>query len=415
MLKLIPATLLLGAVLTILAGCAVTPPLPAPPQPAVEPTALPPSPVAAAESADLITGGGPPPFSTDGWATDFSRRRVDWDEIFSGGPPKDGIPAVDDPQYESIDAAAQWLQDRDPVIVFEHNGQARAYPQAILIWHEIVNDEVGGLPVSVTFCPLCNASIAFDRRLVVDGEEFLLDFGTTGRLRNSDLIMYDRQTESWWQQFTGEAIVGKLAGARLTFLASQVLSFQDFRQLFPKATVLARPTQGDSMARAYGRNPYTGYDSSATPFLFQGELDGRLPALARVAGLILDGEARAYPFTVAAEMGVINDQLGETPTAIFHKPGTASALDQATIADSRDVGSIGVFDRRLDGQTLSFVGVGEGIFQDEQTGSTWDILGRATDGPLAGSQLTQLIAFDHFWFAWAAFNAQTTVYEGSGE
>lgn len=409
MIKLIPAVVGVIALLT-LASCAVTPPAPAPATQIDTPINTP-IPAAEMQTDDLITDGGPPPFSTGGWATDFSRRLVEWDEIFSGGPPKDGIPAVDLPQYESIEAAAEWLEEADPVIVFKHNGEVRAYPQAILIWHEIVNDEVGGLPVSITFCPLCNASIAFDRRLTVDGEAFLFDFGTTGRLRNSDLIMYDRQTESWWQQFSGEAIVGKLAGAQLTFLASQVLSFEDFRRNFPDATVLARPTQESGLARSYGRNPYTGYDSSATPFLFQGDLDGRLPALERVVGTVIDGKAKAYPFPIAAEMGVINDQIGETPLAIFHKPGTASALDQASIADSRDVGSVGVFDRRVEGQTLSFVRTGEGIFQDEQTASAWDILGRATAGPLTGAQLTQLLAFDHFWFAWAAFNGETTVYQ----
>ncbi len=291
MIKLIPAIVGIIALLT-LAGCTVTPPAPAPDAPIDTPI-----PAAEMQTDDLITDGEPPPFSTGGWTTDFSRRRVAWDEIFSGGPPKDGIPAVDLPQYESIEVAAQWLEERDPVIVFEHNGEVRAYPQAILIWHEIVNDEVGGLPVSITFCPLCNASIAFDRRLTVDGEEFLFDFGTTGRLRNSDLIMYDRQTESWWQQFSGEGIVGRLAGAQLTFLASQVLSFEDFRQNFPDATVLARPTQESGLARSYGRNPYTGYDSSATPFLFQGDLDGRLPALERVVGLGDRGHSQSLPLS----------------------------------------------------------------------------------------------------------------------
>ncbi len=365
---------------------------------------------AVVDTTDLIIDSEPPPFSTSIWATDFTRRSVAWEEISSGGPSKDGIPAVDEPMVESIAQAAEWLQPQDPVIVFEHNGVARAYPQAILIWHEIVNDEVGGMPVSVTFCPLCNASIAFDRRLVVDGQELLLDFGTTGNLRNSDLIMYDRQTETWWQQFTGQGIVGELTGVELTFLASQVLSFEDFQANFPDADVLARPGTGDRLARAYGRNPYTGYDSSSQPFLFAGAVDPRLGAVERVVGLVLDGQAVAYPFTVAADMGVINDQIGDVPLVILHKPGTASALDTSTIAEGRDVGSVGAFDRRLDGQVLTFVLVSEGVYRDEETGSTWNILGQATAGPLAGRHLTELIHFDHFWFAWAAFNGGTEVY-----
>lgn len=402
-----PAPLWIAVLL--LAACSVTPPQPVPeaatplplPAPQVDDTDL---------GTDVITDSEPPTFGTGGWATDFTRRTVAWEEIISGGPPKDGIPAVDAPQAESIAQASEWLTDQDPVIVFTHNGQSRAYPQAILIWHEIVNDTVGGLPVSVTFCPLCNASITFDRRLTVDGDVLLLDFGTTGKLRNSDLIMYDRQTESWWQQFTGQGIVGQLAGAQLAFLPSQVLSFADFRANFPEADVLARPTSGDRLARAYGRNPYTGYDSNSQPFLFSGEMDNRLHPVERVVGMVVAGQAVAYPFTVAAEQGAINDQIGEVALVILHKPGTASALDAGTIAQGRDIGSVGAFDRRVDGQILTFERVSDGVYRDGETGSTWNILGQATDGPLAGTALSELISFDHFWFAWAAFNGETMVY-----
>ena len=176
-----------------------------------------------------------PPFGTGGWITDFSRRTVEWNEILSGGPPKDGIPAIDVPSYENVADADAWLSERDPVIFFANNGEARAYPLSILMWHEIANDEVGGLPVSVTFCPLCNASIVFNRQL----DDEILDFGTTGRLRNSDLIMYDRQSETWWQQFTGEAIVGEHVGRQLNILPSQVISFGDYAARFPEGSVLA--------------------------------------------------------------------------------------------------------------------------------------------------------------------------------
>ena len=194
--------------------------------------------------------------------------------------------------FESLDAAAAWLSAQDPVIVFAANGDARAYPLAILIWHEIVNDSVGGQPVAVTFCPLCNASIVFDRTFAGD----VLDFGTTGKLRNSDLIMYDRQTETWWQQFTGQGIVGKHAGEQLDFLASQVISFADFAAEFPDGQVLARPP----VNRSYGANPYTGYDSSTEPFLFRGELDTRLPATERIAGAAGDIRSPRRPSSSTA-------------------------------------------------------------------------------------------------------------------
>jgi hypothetical protein len=168
----------------------------------------------------------PPPqydrvlFSTIGWKTDFSKHSVPLSEIIPGGPPRDGIPPIDRPVFETVAQADAWLKPQEPLIHFAVGNDVRAYPLQILIWHEIVNDEVGGIPVMVTFCPLCNTAIAFDRR--VAGR--VLDFGTTGNLRHSDLIMWDRQTESWWQQMTGEAIVGELTGMRLTLLPATIVS-----------------------------------------------------------------------------------------------------------------------------------------------------------------------------------------------
>ena len=354
-----------------------------------------------------------PPFSTSTWRTDFSKRTVEWDEILSGGPPKDGIPSIDEPAFETVAQAGDWLAERDPVIFFRQGDDVRAYPLAILIWHEIVNDEVDGRPVAVTFCPLCNASIVFDR--TVDGQ--VLDFGTTGKLRNSDLVMYDRQTESWWQQFTGTAIVGELTGTQLAFLASQVISFGDFAAEFPDGQVLARPP----VARDYGANPYVNYDSTeGRPFLFSGELDTRLPATARVVGVDLGAATMAYPFDAVADAGALNDEVDGTPLVVFHKPGTASALDTREIAHGQDVGSVAVYDRRVDDPRagdapLTFTANGDGTFTDAATGSTWDLFGRAVNGELAGTQLTRLLSFDHFWFAWHAFFPETGLYAAADE
>lgn len=345
-----------------------------------------------------------PPFGTRNWATDFSKRTVTWDSILSGGPPKDGIPAIDNPTFESIADASDRVGEREPVIVFGHNDVYRAYPLSILIWHEIVNDEIAGKPVSVTFCPLCNASIVFDRQF----GEHLLDFGTTGKLRNSDLIMYDRQTETWWQQFTGQGIVGELVNAQLAFLPSQVLSFGDFVEQHPDGEVLAIPSQFN---RNYGANPYVSYDSSTNPFLFRGEIDPRLSATERVVGIELGETVMAYAFADAAEAGVINDTVADEEIVVFHKDGTASALDGRSIADSRDVGSVGVFSRHVDGQTLIFTTNDDGTFTDAETGSTWNISGLALDGELSGTQLESIISFDHFWFAWAAFHPDTELWQ----
>ena len=195
--------------------------------------------------------------------TNFDIVTVDPDEILSGGPRKDGIPAIDKPAFVSYADAASWLADNEPVVAFEYEGKARAYPLQILMYHEIVNDTVGGKAVSVTFCPLCNASIVFDRE--VEGE--VLDFGTTGRLRKSDLIMYDRQTESWWQQFTGKGIIGDYADTKLKQLPSQIVSFATFRDAFDQGEVLSVKT---GFERNYGNNPYAGYDAkNGIPFLYR--------------------------------------------------------------------------------------------------------------------------------------------------
>ena len=161
--------------------------------------------------------------------------------------------------------------------------------------------------------------------------------------------------------------------------------------------------------RDYGRNPYTNYDSRA-PFLFTGEIDDRLRATERVVGLELEGDVVAYPFSTTMMEGAINDRVGETPIVIFHKPGTASALGASQISAAEDIGSAAVFDRRSGDRTLTFSPNDDGTFRDAETGSTWNILGEAVAGELAGEQLTPVLSFDHFWFAWQAFFPETELF-----
>jgi len=341
---------------------------------------------------------------TASWDTNWNRHTIDYDELLSGGPPRDGIPSIDEPQFVSAGEAEEWLAGNEPVIALEIDGDARAYPLQILTWHEIVNDRVGGVPVIVTFCPLCNAALTFDRR--VAGQVY--EFGTSGLLRNSDLVMYDRTTESLWQQLTGEAIVGDMVGKRLRFVPSSLVSFDDFRQAYPRGNVLSRDT---GYNRDYGRNPYAGYDrADQSPFLFDGELDGRLLPMERVVTVSVEGQDVAYPLSMLSEVHVIDDAVGDVDLVVWHVPGTSSALDSATIAQGEDVGATGVFDRTLDGQRLSFQ-FKDGVFVDKETGSTWNVLGQAIDGPLTGESLTPVVHGNHFWFAWAAFKPDTLIYQ----
>ncbi len=342
--------------------------------------------------------------SPSGWDTDFRFHTVPYSEIRSVIP-RDNIPSIDSPAFVSPTEASDWLKDIEPVVFLEIDGDARAYPLQILTWHEIVNDEVGGVPVAVTFCPLCNSAIAFDR--LFDGVE--LEFGVSGNLRNSDLIMYDRQTHSWWQQFTGEGIVGRHAGRSLSHLPASIVSFADFRRAHPDGQVLSRDT---GYNRQYGRNPYAGYDTAdGNPFLFSGDLDGRLLPVERVIAVTIDDVDVAFPLTVLQEEGAINYSVGKRRIAVFHRFGTTSALDGGSIAESRDVGAAGVFSVDLGGEALTFVAQ-DGVIKDQQTGSVWDILGRAVEGPLAGERLTPVLHGNHFWFAWAVFKPDTIVYQG---
>ena len=342
---------------------------------------------------------------TANWSTDFCNSIVDFAEILVGNPTKDGIPSLTNPNMEPVSEAASWLSDRSPVIAVEIEGEARAYPQAILMWHEIANVEIAGVPVAVTFCPLCNSSITFDRR--VDDE--VLDFGVSGFLRNSDLVMYDRQSETWWQQLTGEGLVGSYAGVLLDIIPSQVISFSSFAERHPEGLVLSRDS---GFARQYGINPYTNYDSRpGRPFLFRGEIDERLGSpVDHVLAATVDGIAKAYPFTVLREQRVINDSIGETPVVAFFQAGVASALGDSVIDNAADLGTAGLYRSTLDGQTLTFVMQEDGTFADEQSGSTWNAYGEAVAGDLEGNELEWVDAFPHFWFAWAAFHPETEVY-----
>jgi hypothetical protein len=335
--------------------------------------------------------------STAGWRTDFSRHSVPLEEFIPGGPPRDGIPPIDEPRFVGAREASEYLDDREPVLVVELEGRARAYPVQILVWHEIVNDVLAGRPIAVTYCPLCNSSVVFDRR--VDGRA--LRFGTTGNLRKSDLVMWDDETESWWQQLTGEAVVGALTGARLEALPSQTLSWADFRRSHPDGEVLSRDT---GVRRDYGRTPYSAYDDpDSKPFLLDEKADRRLSPKERVVAIRAGARPVVVPFSRLERQPVTEVEVSGRPVVVVYTPGVASALDNAAISRSKDVGTAGAFDRRLDGRLLSLRPLGDGIFRDRETGSLWDITGRAVRGPLAGRRLTPVIHDEQFWFALAAF------------
>ena len=241
----------------------------------------------------------------------------------------------------------------------------------------------------------------------------ILDFGTTGALRDSNLLMYDRQTETWWQEVGGEGVIGHFAGRRLEQLYLSIVSWGDYKAAHPEGKVLSRPDSG----RSYGENPYAGYDRPGSqPFLFRGERDPRLPAVERVVAVERGGDAWAVSFTTLSEERVVTASVAGQDIVVFWSPGTASALDAGSIRSGRDVGTAGIFSPRgPDGNDLTFAPDASGQIVDDETGSRWDIFGRAVSGPLAGTQLAPVPGrIGQLWFSWAVYRPDTVVYQGAG-
>ena len=330
-------------------------------------------------------------------------RLIEPDLIRSGGPPPDGIPAINAPVFAPA-TEIDFLADNEAVLALEINGDARAYPLQIMTWHELVNDTVGGVPVTISYCPLCNSSVAYDR----NAAGRILDFGTSGMLYQSSMIMYDRQTQSLWTHFDGLAVIGELIGTQLDFWPMAIVSWAAWRDAYPDGLVLTRET---GYHRSYGRNPYAGYETSSgllSPSFQSTDIDERLPAKERVVGIRSAGDAVAVRHAHLEDSGVVEVDLAGVPLVVWNLPGASSALDAPELSNGLDVGSSGVFERQLDGQLLSFTRSGNG-FRDTETGSTWNLFGEATAGELAGSRLRAREFVDTFWFAWGTFEPESRI------
>lgn len=288
----------------------------------------------------------------------------------------DAIPPIDKPEYGTSEEG-DWLSPDDPVLGYVAGDQAYAYPFKILNFHEIVNDTLDGTPVLISYCPLCRSAIVYDRRF--DGEA--LGFSNTSALYESDLVMVDRSTGSYWWQVAGTAIVGPLTGRSLELLPSQVATWQDWKKDHPGTLILTRDT---GFTIDYDRDPFANYDafldSGQFPFpVGQAARDDRLEPSALVVGVTISGETRAYP--VEALHQPVNDDVGNEPVVILPNEGGAA-----------------VFSPVVDGQLLEFDSGEDGFF-DTTTGSLWTATGEATSGLLAGTSLERLPSRTTFWFA----------------
>ena len=360
------------------------------------PTSTPSTAVIDAPIGELPSG---PSALRDRHSAELPEPLVNPNDIISGGPPPDGIPPIEDPQFLAVAENLDLLSDDEPVVALEIDGDARAYPVAVMIWHEIVNDTVGGVPVSVTYCPLCNSAVTYGRE--INGVE--TTFGTSGSLFASALVMYDRATESLWTHFDGRAVVGTLTGTQLDVYGSPLMAWSDFRVAYPDGQVLDPECTG--FRRNYGSNPYVGYDNAdSRPFLFAGDVDARARAKERVVGVSHNGLDVAYSLQSMSGDGPRATPVdhGGAGLVILWKPGQSTALEGDTVDSGRDVGTVGVFVPAVDGRTLTITAEGDG-FVDEETGSTWSVAGVATAGELSGQQLERIPHLDTFWFAWATY------------
>ncbi len=317
--------------------------------------------------------------------TNGMKHIIPLDKIKGGGPPKDGIPSIDNPQFAEIQGS-QFVSDSDTVIGLEINGDARAYPLFILVWHEIVNDRVGDVPVAVTYCPLCYTNQVFER--IIDGQE--VEFGTSGKLYNSNLVMYDRWTESYWSQGLGIAITGELTGMQLKTVPFDVITWGDWKKIHPDTLVLTTDT---GHLRSYATDPYGDYYTDPRIIFPVDNSDDRMHPKEIILGFHEDGIYKAYKQNDVELHNIINDDIGETPIMLV------SLFSQNSRA----------FDRTVNGEILEFEFV-DGKIIDTTTKSEWNYDGIAVSGPLEGNKLTRMSIEPGFWFEWIAFHPETEVF-----
>lgn len=345
------------------------------------------------------------------WKTDTLNHSVKLSEI-QIVLPKGSFPTLDKPKFVSKSEGLEMFFSKEPVIVVEFNGVAKAYSLNILTMHEISNDELEGIPILVTYCPLCNSGMVYNRSINHHGKKEILKFEASGMLRNSDMVMLDRKTETLWQQLMGTAIVGTYNETQLDIIPSIIISVEEFFTRYPEGQILSKKTGYSEIEKKYGYNPYKKYDEKENPiqhFFNSDKVDKRLPALERIVDVEHNGAYKIYSFSSASKNGVINDTFKTKKVVLFYKPGTVSILDENDISTSKDVGSVTVFNAVIDKQHLTFKKENN-VFVDTKTNSKWDITGHCYEGILKGKQLQIEPHSNHFAFAWLAFNPDSEIY-----
>ena len=317
--------------------------------------------------------------------TNGVKHLIPLDKIKSGGPPKDGIPSIDNPVFVDI-SDSNFMSDSDIVIGLNVNGETKAYPLFILVWHEIVNDKVGSTPVSVTYCPLCYTSQVFER--IINDQQ--VEFGTSGKLYNSNLLMYDRLSESYWSQALGLAVKGELSGYQLNLIPFDLITWGDWKELYLDTLVLTPDT---GYSRSYATDPYGNYYTEPRIMFPVEHSDDRLSPKELVIGFHQNDIYKAYKQSDIESNVVINDLVDETPVMLV------SLFSQ----NSR------IFERIIDDKILDFV-YSDGKIFDSQTNSEWNYDGLAISGEYNGKQLNRMTIEPGFWFEWVAFHPNTLIF-----
>ncbi len=301
-------------------------------------------------------------------------------EVLDGGPGKDGIPALINPNFETVQTV-NYLQDTDLVIGYKQGDDVRAYPHAILDWHEIINDNVGSVSVAVTYCPLTGTGIGWNR--VLDHSE--TTFGVSGLLYNTNLIPYDRETNSNWSQILNESVNGSLVGKKADLIQLFETDWDTWKALYPNSMVLSTNT---GFSRTYGQSPYGDYNTNNDRFLFPVPKDPRLPSKERVLAIVDDRDAKAYRFDNFSVSHMIVDSFkGKTYAVVGNQ------------------NFIVAFELESDTINLEF----EYVFNDSEIllidneGNEWNVFGEAVSGIRSGSKLKSAASFMGFWFSIPAF------------
>ncbi len=345
------------------------------------------------------------------WETDTTNRIVDLSEI-TLVVTRNYFPTIDYPAFINKTEGLIAFFKHEPVISVEINGKAKAYPLNMLTMHEMSNDSLDGIPILPTYCPLCNSSVVYDRRLNYKGKSYLLDFEVSGMLRNSDMVMADKQTQTWWQQLMGKGLVGELADADLRVIPSLVISVEEFFNRYPEGLILSPKTATSSEER-YGTNPYVNYDSKNNSpyerYFDNAIIDQRLEAMERIIDIKGEDGYKIYPFSTIVKEGTLNDIYENKALVFFHTSGTVSVLDHSDISKSKSIGSVTVFSSVIDGKILTFKKINE-EFIDNETASVWDITGLCLKGKYKGMSLKPEIHGNHFAFAWLSFYPNSEIF-----